>query len=61
MIRHYAEPEGRVICDHRHNAAYRACAGTKQAAYLLTGLLVGYGRYGAGSAAATCASTGTVQ
>jgi hypothetical protein len=21
MIRHYAEPEGRVIFDHRHNAA----------------------------------------
>jgi hypothetical protein len=24
MIRHYAEPEGRVIFDHRHNADERA-------------------------------------
>jgi len=23
MIRHYAEPEGRLIFDHRHNAAMR--------------------------------------
>jgi hypothetical protein len=23
MIRHYAEPEGRVILDHRHNADER--------------------------------------
>jgi hypothetical protein len=28
MIRHYAEPEGRVIFDHRHNADERASAVT---------------------------------
>jgi hypothetical protein len=30
MIRHYAEPEGRVIFDHRHNAAYRVASWAPQ-------------------------------